>query len=199
MGKFFYYLSAGLESALSVVGIRGAYEQPPYQVVQHLPEDVEIRAYPARVAAETPVRDGDEGAAFGRLFRYISGANHAGAKIAMTAPVERSKLIAMTIPVETGAAMRFFLPAKLAAAGAPVPADPLVRIVTVPPERLAALRFSGVADDASRASHEARLRQVLAGAHVATEGEASLLSYDPPFALPFVRRNEVVLLVARAP
>ena len=124
MEKFLYYLSAGLESVLSVVGIRAPYEQPSYQVVQHLPDKVEVRAYPSRVAVQTAVANGDEGAAFGRLFRYISGANHGSTKIAMTVPVERSRLIAMTIPVETGAEMRFFLPAKVAAAGAPVSAIP---------------------------------------------------------------------------
>lgn len=194
--KFFYYLTATLESALSLVGVRAPYEQPPYQVVQTLPDRVEIRSYPARVAAETPVENGDEGAAFGRLFRYIAGANHAGQTIAMTAPVERGRLIAMTIPVETGAEMRFFLPRKVAAAGAPAPTDTRVHIVAVPPEHLAALRFAGVATEPSRAAHTARLLAVLAEAHRTAAGPVSLLSYDPPFTPGFLRRNEVVVRLA---
>lgn len=193
LGKFLYYLTATFESVLSVVGIRAPYEQPAYRVVERLPAGVEIRAYPARTAVATPVENGDQGAAFGRLFRYIAGANHGGARIAMTVPVEQPRLIAMTIPVETGAAMRFFLPRRVAAAGAPVPDDPAVRVETVPAEQVAALRFSGVATEASREAHEAALRAALMQAGRQPAGMAALLSYDPPFALPFVRRNEVVL------
>ncbi len=196
LGKFFYYLSATLESGLGLFGIRSPYEQPKYEIVQRLPEHVEIRQYAARVAAETPVEQGNEGAAFGRLFRYISGANHAGATLAMTVPVERKQLIAMTIPVETGTEMRFFLPRKVAEEGAPVPNDPQVHIVKIPPERIAALRFSGSTDDSVRDAKEAKLRAVLAEAHLKPEGAASLLTYDPPWTPPFLRRNEVVLKLA---
>ena len=202
MSDFFYYLSAAGESALSVFGIRAPYEQPRYQVVGHLPHGVEVRAYSARMAVQTKVRGGNDGEAFGRLFRYITGANQADAKIAMTVPVEQtSRSIAMTVPVETlgkpgsDAVMRFFLPRAVAERGPPKPADPLVSLVALPPQQFAVLRFSGTVDDASRAQHEQLLVAAVSGAGRHAEGSPSLLSYDPPFALPFLRRNEVAVAV----
>jgi hypothetical protein len=202
MSSFLYYLAAAADSALGVFGIRSPYEQPPYQVVGHLADGVEIRAYGPRVAAQTPMRAGNSGEAFGRLFRYITGDNQGDAKIAMTVPVEMApQRIAMTVPVEmTGdQVMRFFLPHKLAAHGPPVPKDPLVRIVTLPPQDFAVLRFSGTITDESRAEHEKQLLAAVTGAGRHAEGAPSVLSYDPPFALPFLRRNEVAVRLDAAP
>jgi hypothetical protein len=196
MSDFLYYLSAAGESALSVFGIRAPYEQPRYQVIGHLADGVEVRAYGARLAVQTPMRRGNDGEAFGRLFRYITGANHGDTKIAMTVPVEQTaRPIAMTIPVETTgeATMRFFLPRAAAADGPPKPTDPLVSLITLPPQQFAVLRFSGTVDESSRARHEQRLLAALTGAGRHAAGGASLLSYDPPFALPFLRRNEVAI------
>lgn len=205
MSDFFYYLSAAGESALSVFGIRAPYEQPRYRVIAELPHGVEIRAYAGRMAVQTPVRGGNDGEAFGRLFRYITGANQADAKIAMTVPVEQTaRPVAMTIPVETvggsgeNAMMRFFLPRTIAEQGPPKPKDPLVSLVMLPPQQFAVLRFSGTVNDASRAQHEKRLIAAVSSAGRHAEGSPSLLSYDPPFALPFLRRNEVAVVVDEA-
>jgi hypothetical protein len=196
MSEFFYYLGAAADSFLGVFGVRAPYEQPAYQVVGHLPDGVEIRSYGARVAAETPITRGNDGAAFGRLFRYITGANQGDAHIAMTVPVEMtSRPIAMTVPVEmTGdGVMRFFLPHKVVTDGPPKPADTLVHIVTLPPAEFAVLRFSGTISDASREAHEKQLLAAVTGAGKHAVGAPSLLSYDPPFALPFLRRNEIAV------
>ncbi|GEP12590.1 hypothetical protein MMMDOFMJ_3493 [Methylobacterium gnaphalii] len=124
MGKFVYYLKTLLESVLSVFGIRALYEQPPYTVVERLERGVEVRSYGERLVVETDARGQGDNEAFGRLFRYIAGANQGGNMIAMTTPVEAAgRRIAMTVPVEqsAGGTMRFFLPRRLAEAGAPEP------------------------------------------------------------------------------
>ena len=185
-------------------GIRSAYEQPRYHVIETLSPAVEIRDYDARDAAETTTRDG-EAAAFGRLFRYITGANVAGAALAMTAPVEEAspgppQPIAMTIPVERSAepaVMRFFLPQAVVAAGAPVPKDSAVVVVHLPAARLGVIRFSGRATPSVRDGEAALLRTALDRAHWAPQGNPVYLSYDPPFTLPFLRRNEVAFRVER--
>jgi hypothetical protein len=71
--------------------------------------------------------------------------------------------------------------------------------VTLPPQQFAVLRFSGTVTDQSRQLHEQRLLAAVAGAGRHAEGEPALLSYDPPFALPFVRRNEVAVRLSDAP
>jgi hypothetical protein len=199
MSKFLYYLTTLGESALSLVGIRSGYAQPAYRVLQTIPPAVEIRHYDARTAAETPMGQGNDGAAFERLFRYITGANTTKKQISMTAPVEESsQLIAMTVPVEIfGGAqtMRFFLPQSVVQSGVPTPTDPQVHIVTLPPVTLGVIRFSGLATQAAREKETALLRLALSHAGKTTEGPPAYFSYDPPFTAPFLRRNEVALQV----
>ena len=194
MDRMIYYLVTFFESILAVFGIR-TFEQPPYRVVATLDRGVEIRAYTPAKAVET---DGAQRESFERLFRYITGANDGGATIGMTAPVSRSgAMIAMTTPVaqERGnrGAMRFFLPASVAASGPPKPTDPRVRIVDVPAQIFAVLRFSWTIDPASVARHETILRDVIAKAGREPNGALTILGYDPPFTIPFLRRNEVAL------
>ena len=198
MSQIIYFLTTFSEAALSVFGIRGAYEQPRYHIVQTLSPGIEIRDYDARAAVETPMRDG-EGAAFGRLFRYITGANSGAKTVAMTAPVEeRSQRIAMTVPVERSAGpatMRFFLPEAVVAGGIPAPIDKDVSIVRLPAVTLGVVRYSGVASMPARAAEEGRLRTALTKAGRMPQGDPIYFSYDPPFTVPFLRRNEVALRV----
>lgn len=206
MGPILYYMLTFVEAGLGVVGFRGLYEQPPYTVVERLPGAVEVRDYPARVAAETDdIGGGRE--AFPRLFRYITGNNEASERIAMTAPVARQtrgQMIAMTIPVQsarTGGVMRFFLPKDLAANGPPRPLDPAVRIVTVPAQRVAVLRFSGSADAVTVSAHERMLLEALGKTARTPRDRPYLLTYDAPFTIPLFRRNEVAvdLVLSTAP
>lgn len=117
----------------------------------------------------------------------------------MTAPVETGgRRIAMTVPVEQDGAgtMRFFLPRAVAAAGAPAPTEPGIRLVEIPAERIAALRFSGRLTPEARAAQARILADVLAAAGRRTEGAPFVMGYDPPFAIPFLRRNEVAVRLA---
>ena len=120
----------------SAVGDRSSTETPDYTVVETLSDAIEIREYGERAAASVVVEEvGDfsnRSKAFRALFNYITGANVAEDKIAMTVPVEMaraSKDIAMTVPVETsgtsdGRRMRFFLPSAYTAETAPHPTNP---------------------------------------------------------------------------
>lgn len=198
-------LSTVVLSACSTFGIRSGYESPPYRTLDTL-GDVEVRAYGPRLVAETTVTERDDAAARDAAFRllagYIFGDNRARADVAMTTPVEVARQgvpIAMTTPVETAApgpgatTMRFFLPSALTTATAPVPTDARVRIRTIPGDTVAVLRFSG--DGADVAARTEQLLQVLAGSGWAAAGPAVTLFYDPPWTLPFLRRNEVAVPV----
>lgn len=199
MDKFVYYLVTLCESVLGVFGVRTFYDQPRYTVVERLDRGVEIRAYEPRLAVETNGRGQGDGEAFGRLFRYITGANQRGDRIAMTAPVETGgQRIAMTVPVEqgSGGAMRFFLPHDVAEAGAPKPTEEGVRLVNVPAEKIATLGFSGSITPEARAEQERILAEVLASAGRKTGAPPIFMGYDPPFAIPFLRRNEVAVRLA---
>ena len=198
-----------LLAGCSVVGIRSGYDGARYEVVERIGETVEIRRYTPRLAAETSVAADDRKAggnqAFKILFEYISGANRAQSEVAITTPVETAEAeqIAMTVPVETAASnadrytMRFFLPTSYTRATAPEPTDPRVHIIELPEALVAALRFSGSWDDERLAAREAELLQALDDSTWQPVSAPSALFYDPPWTLPFLRRNEVVVPVAR--
>jgi SOUL heme-binding protein len=194
-----------VDSGLSIVGIRGGTEEPPH-TVQKLAGGVEIREYAPRIAAETTVSAGEEearNAGFRRLAGYIFGDNGGQAKIAMTAPVAQQRpagtKIAMTAPVAQSAGddgswvIRFFMPAKWTLEELPTPNDDRVRLVTVPAETVAVLRFTGDRDAKAVATRTAELRDALRARGYRETGEPTAWFYDPPWTLPFLRRNEVAI------
>ena len=204
-----YYTVLVLEAIVGVVGIR-LYEEPPYQIVETLPSDAEVRRYSQRIAAEVTLPRGTDdrtsGAAFQALFDYIAGANRQPdgrqEKIAMTTPVEvrDSDKVAMTTPVQTTAddktlRMRFFLPSRYTLETAPTPTDERVKIVTVPAETFAVVRFSGRVRELVPIERRQQLAGALAGSKWRPSTEPFLLTYDAPFTVPFLRRNEAAVEV----
>ena len=196
-------------SACSVFGVRSGTEEPHYVVVQ-AKGPLEIRQYDARLAAETEVTGSEYSArsdGFQRLARYIFGANSGRGSIAMTAPVSQeggSHTIAMTAPVgqEQSAPgvwrIRFFMPAKYTEATLPHPNDPAVRIVTVPAETYGVYRYSGSTSPSATAGADRQLAQLVAGTGYVPSAQPVAWFYDPPWTLPFLRRNEAAVVVAKA-
>lgn len=198
-----------LLAGCSVFGIRDGTESPSYEVIGRIGE-VEIRQYAPRIAAQTVV-DGSEEAArsagFRKVAAYIFGENRAKADIAMTAPVAQSGVrsadIAMTAPVAAQQAsdgkwvIRFFMPAQYTLATLPEPVDPAVTLVTIPSETMAVYRFTGSRSAAAMEKGRTHLRRDLAGGEWKSAGEPVDWFYDPPWTIPFLRRNEVAVPVAR--
>jgi hypothetical protein len=195
-----------VDSVLSIAGIRVGTEEPHF-LRTPLTADVEVRQYGPRIAAETVVADDEDRArniGFRRLARYIFGANHRDESIAMTAPVGQQSAgdeIAMTAPVAQSRdasdrwTIRFFMPSKWTMETLPQPDEDDVRLVTVPGETVAVLRFSGDRGPKAVADRADRLRQVLRDNAIESTGEPVAWFYDPPWTLPFRRRNEVAIPV----
>ncbi len=185
---------------------RAGAEQPDYKVL-HREGAVELRRYGPRLVAETVVR-GDEVSARNKGFQaiagYIFGRNQAGKSIPGTAPVAQAKAekIAMTAPVAQARAadgswrVQFFMPAKYTVETLPRPNDPAVKIVQLPSEQYAVLRFSGLAGRSAVATRTRELSAKAAAMGWTVTGSPVVWFYDPPWTLPPMRRNEVALPVA---
>lgn len=198
-----------IEAGGTVVGFRHFTEEPPYTAEQ-FPGGLEIRRYEARIAAETTVVADEESArriAFNRLAGYIFGANHNGPRSARRAPVVQQargghgEKIAMTAPVTQQAnaegqwVIRFFMPRDKTLESLPDPDDPAVSVVTAPAETVAVRRFSGSTSPRAVAAQTAALmRAVRDQGFEATDSPAAWF-YDPPWTLPFLRRNEIAVPV----
>ncbi len=193
------------EAAGATVGIRCGTEEPPH-TTQRLSEAVEIRRYDQRIAAETTVSADEEASrneGFRRLASYIFGRNHRDAEIAMTAPVaqQRGTTIAMTAPVAQSAesagewTIRFFMPSKWTMDTLPAPNDERVRLTVTPAETVAVLSFSGDRGGKAVARRTEELRAALRDSDFEPVGEPAAWFYDPPWTLPFRRRNEIAIPV----
>lgn len=184
-----------------------ATEEPPFTV--HLAKgEFEVRDYPALVAAEVSV-PGDRKAAASKGFRllagYIFGGNTTRKSIAMTAPVTQAaanEKIAMTAPVmQIGGngtwVIRFIMPQGSRLETLPKPNDPAVKLRGLAPSRVAVIKFSGLARQDDVDAKTAALSQFVKAQHFQVIGPPSLAQYDPPWTLWFMRRNEVMIPVAR--
>lgn len=172
---------------------------------------VEIRDYAAFAVAQTtvadPSRDSAVSEGFSRLFDYITGANTGDAEIAMTAPVfvddNAGREIAMTAPVivdgaaaEDGWRVVFVLPEGMTEGDAPRPTDARVSIATVPARRVAAIRFTGFFSAANIEAARTTLADWLAAEGIAHRGDWQSAGYNPPWTLPWLKRNEVIVTLA---
>ena len=198
-------LVAALAAIGGVFGIRAGTEEPQFTVVDRIGA-VEIRHYGPRLAAETTVSGDAEGArnaGFRAVAGYIFGDNATKASNAMTAPVAqtagKAQTIAMTAPVAQTASsaeagqwrVQFFMPAHYTRDTLPTPKDPNVRIVEVPPQDYAVLRFSGSRTGPVVTKRTAELDAALAASPWRPSGPPTAWFYDPPWTPPFLRRNEV--------
>jgi hypothetical protein len=87
------------------------------------------------------------------------------------------------------------MPSKYTIETLPKPNNPAVEIVEVPGETFAVLRFSNSRSAEAVAEKAAELLQSLAGSKWLASGTPVAWFYDPPWTLPFFRRNEVALPV----
>ncbi len=190
----------------SVFGIRSA-EEAAYSVLQQQ-GDYELREYESLVVATTLVdSDFDEAGklAFRRLFNYISGDNQSARKIDMTAPVlaaenrpADTEKIAMTAPVirekvDQGWRFSFVLPASYTLATAPLPIDERVNLEKIPSRKVAAVQYSGSWNQSRFDENTDSLLQWIAEQQLEPDSPPRVAGYDPPWTLPFLRRNEVLV------
>ena len=180
-------------------------ETPEYEVVRES-GDIEIRNYVPTIVAQATV-EGDRAEAiergFGVIAAYIFGSNVTSDEVAMTAPVtqQSSESIAMTAPVSQqseGAAwnVRFVMPAEYSMETLPKPIDPEVELIAVPAKRFAVIRFSGLGGQNSLDRHTAQLRDYIEEEGLISLNTPEYAFYNPPWTLPFMRRNEIMIEIA---
>jgi DNA gyrase inhibitor GyrI len=158
----------------------------PYEVVEKS-GSYEIRHYPALVLVETPLNEGS----FNRLFRYIQGENDGKQTIPMTAPVFMS---------HEKASMAFVLPVSLALPQTPIPSDSSLQPRIMTAGRFAVYRFSGLQSRASEQKAWGLLQDFLKKRNLEGKTNSLLFAYyDPPWILPFLRRNEVMTELKPSP
>jgi len=169
---------------------RFGYETPAYTVTQ-ADGGFEVRHYGELTLVSVPMKRSvdDADGSFMRLFRYISKDNAGAEKISMTTPV----LMSMD---EKNTRMSFVMPTDTVAKGVPAPKGEGMRVEKLPAGHYAVHRFSGALDDNAASGAEKRLRDWMTAKKLATTGTIIVAGYDPPFTIPAMRRNEILLRLA---
>jgi hypothetical protein len=193
-------------AACSLFGIQDV-DSPDYRLVLS-DGDKEIRKYEEYIEACTIAggdyeESGDK--AFRRLFDYISGENVPGEEIEMTAPVTQEKQgekIEMTVPVKQqstdgGWRMGFILPAKYSMENTPSPTDESIKLVKVPSETRAVLQYTWFTDDEKIRRLGDELAAWAESKGYTPVGEPVSARYDPPWTIPFLRKNEIWIRVEK--
>ena len=177
-------------------------EKPDYKVIQS-EQNIEIRQYEPMIIAEVEV-DGKREDAIGDGFRllanYIFGNNTVQQVISMTAPVQQkeNQKIAMTAPVQqqsTGKSWRmsFVMPSKYSMDSLPVPNNNRVRLKEILTKKFVVIEFSGTNSNENVIEHENQLMNYIEANQIKINGSPNYAFYNPPWSLPFLRRNEVMI------
>ena len=195
----------GLAAEESAMADTYKSNETPKYTVERVDGAIEVRGYGPRIMAEVSVegsRSSAITAGFQVLAGYIFGANEGGAKVAMTSPVTQvpGETIAMTTPVTQMARdgnwlVQFMMPGAFTLATLPKPKDDRIRFVTLPANRQAVLKFAGLASEAALKAREGELRSWARGQALKVTAGPFYYFYDPPWTLPWNRRNEVAFVV----
>ena len=162
-----------------------ANEEAKYDVVKSN-EIYEIRKYSDRLAVQA--LNTNENNSFRKLFNYISGDNETNEEIKMTIPV--------TQMVKKGnMTMQFYLPSKFNKDNVPNPSRSDLKIIKIKQGYYAVIRYSGRASEKNFIKHKEILENELKKDNISISGPAIKASYNSPFTLPMLKRNEAMFIV----
>jgi DNA gyrase inhibitor GyrI len=164
--------------------------------------DFEVRAYPEIIVAEVMI-EGARKEALGQGFRaladYIFAKSRDGEELPMTVPVLQDSGQATSADglmfddtAEGRWRVRFVMPEGRQPDDLPEP-PPGIELVEVPARRVAAVKFSGVADDDRLIEQEDLLRGWLQRRSEEAGQEPEYAFYNSPMIPPPLRRSEVLL------
>lgn len=162
-------------------------ETYPY-VVKKRYDQFEIRSYEATlftsVNLSTKGYENSSSKGFSILARYIFGNNERNEKISMTSPVSMS--------LGDSTTMMFMVPKKINAAMLPKPNQSGIEFKEEPAKTVAAIRFSGWANDSKIEMYKHNLTAALDAEGIKYSNRFYFFGYNAPYEV-FNRKNEVIV------
>ncbi|MBK2105535.1 SOUL family heme-binding protein [Francisella philomiragia] len=192
--------------ALSSCSIFGVSDTPQAKYTDIKKDgDYSVRVYAPLTEAQVTIESSDYKSAvnkgFRYLFNYITGANIAKQDIQMTAPVkieQSSQKIQMTAPVmiagdDKSWTIAFVLPSQYTLQNAPKPTSDKIKLVEKSETKMAVVTFSGFLDKDSIDSNTTKLKTWIKANSYEIDGQPEAAGYNPPWTIPFLRTNEVMI------
>jgi hypothetical protein len=185
-----------------------ATEEAEFTLI-HKENNFEIREYSPRIIAQVSVSgnfNDSSSAGFKSLADYIFGnnaINDKSQKIAMTSPVvaePTSEKITITAPVlaegkNSEWLISFVMPKEYSMESLPKPNNSAVVLIERPREKYAVVVFSGLVRESSYNEKATLLNEFVKIQGLSSVGSLLIARYNPPWTLPFFRRNELMVKV----
>jgi len=179
-----------------------AIEEPSYRVTEKA-EPFEIREYSPLIVAQVEVT-GDlseaSSAGFRLIANYIFGNNIAVRDGGLTTAEPAPEKIAMTVPViaegkgdQKTWLIQFVMPKQYTMDTLPKPNNPQVKLMPIGPQKLAVIRFTGFVGDDKVQEKTAELMAWIKSRNALQLGNPRLARYNPPWSIPWMRRNEILI------
>ena len=111
-----------------------------------------------------------------------------GEKISMTAPVIQQESLD-NLHWNVG----FVMPSEYTIETLPLPKNKQIVLLSIPAKRYAVTRFSGLAREGILQKNLDLLQQYIGSKKLHEVGKPVYAFYNPPWTLPFLRRNEIMI------
>lgn len=168
-------------------------EELKYEILEKFPE-FEVRRYPDHIQVQIDSRGEFNRAsysAFNPLVSYISGANKSQQKIAMTAPVIQESL------EKNRHRVSFVLPSSISLENIPVPVNAELSTKVIKSHDVAVRKYRGSWGENLFQTNATELIKQVAANGLETTGNIYFARFDPPWTPWFLRRNEVLIDLAK--
>lgn len=165
--------------------------EPKYEVLESHGK-IELRRYEPFLVAEVECygeRKEAIRAGFRLLASYLFGDNQSSEKLPMSIPVTQQKM-------GNSWKIRFMLTQTSDLENLPQPNNRAINLISIPQKKFAVIRFSGFANENKLQKYAAQLREFSATRKWHVDETPIYAFYNPPWTLPFLRRNEVLFEIS---
>lgn len=171
-------------------------EEPEYQILSK-ENNIEIRQYNKMIIAETVLYASRKEAVkqgFRILADYIFGANEQKLKIAMTAPVKQKiAKVRFNLVAQEKWQISFVMPSKFQFADLPKTNNKAITLKEIAAKKYLVIKFNGLASVNKLNDQLTTLLNYSKKNKLKTTEIVIFAFYNPPWTLPFSRRNEIML------
>ena len=177
-------------TSISMLFAEQKYKEPQYDLLSK-DNNIEIRQYDKYVVAKTTVLKADsneDNNMFRTLASYIFGGNSKNQSIPMTAPVT-------TFDDKEKHNMIFYMLDVNNAEDLPLPNNTNITLDTFSLNKCAVIKFSWFTSESRIKRYKNELKKYLEDNSLVAISSYMVNRYDPPWRLPFMRRNEIIVQI----
>jgi len=174
----------------SILSSSEKYKEPIYSLLKK-DGNIEIREYGEYIIAKTSINKNfnvSENNMFRTLASYIFGNNHSNKQIPMTSPVT-------TVTNDNSFDMIFYMLGANNISDLPTTDIQNISFDTFKLNKCAVIKFSWFVNEKKISKYKKKLEEYILDNKLEAYSNFMVNRYDPPWRVPFLRRNEVLVRI----